>query len=191
MLDYYEKFNGPPQDTSIVIVIGSLAKAREVLYAISVGLRFLFYWLFVAQPPREPLRRQDMTFWPRNLLISPSHQIPTHNGSWSRWGISSFVLGWLLLGMSLTIFMLQVLWRLVVPFRRFSAVYIAENTIQAVASALLIIKLLLNTLIPETPSRWGILTYYGAIIFALAVNMVTVIINLVQCRYHPTRDVMM
>ncbi|KAI0318487.1 hypothetical protein OF83DRAFT_943969 [Amylostereum chailletii] len=151
------------------VAVAPLMVTREVFYSISAGLRFLFFWALVAQCPRGEVS-------PAKGPPSPG-KVPVllstfgHSGSWSRWGVIGILLKWTLAGASVAIFLLQILWRDVQEFHNLGTVYATEGGLEIVVSAVLIVKLLLNTSIAETPSRWRTFLHYTPIIAALSFGM--------------------
>ncbi|KAF9229438.1 hypothetical protein BS17DRAFT_876945 [Gyrodon lividus] len=129
----------------------AIIKAREVLFALSTGLRFLFYWSYVAEPPRKVLpatlvpEGQGTSF----LILESSHEI--HSGSWIRWGLPGTLLRSGLLVAIAAITALQIVWRIVPQFHRYSNVYATDTAFELLASVLLLLKLLLNTVTPNSP----------------------------------------
>lgn len=153
--------------------IPSLMIIREVLYSIASGLRFLFYWVFVSQPP---LCEQDSA---RLLGI--------HSGSWLRWGLTGSFLRWTTLAASLSVSVLQALWRTVHPLHEFGPVYDIEGAVEITISAIFIVKLLLNVLVVEVPSRRRqTLWQYSSVLSALLINMGIGIGNLMHFAFSET-----
>ncbi|KAJ7492370.1 hypothetical protein FB451DRAFT_1502593 [Mycena latifolia] len=74
-----------------------------------------------------------------------------HSASWERWGALGFILKYALLGSVISIPILQIIWRIATGF---SAVYIADSTIQIAVSALLIAKLMLNLYLSTVAPWW-------------------------------------
>jgi hypothetical protein len=127
-------------------IISGLITAREVGLALSVGFLYLFLWCLVAECPRgeEPASY--------DLKVGYRPRDHAHSASWKRWGILGLLLKWSLLGLSFSIPILQIAWRVSAPDVRFGSVYIAEATIEVVVSALFILKLFLNMFLsPLTP----------------------------------------
>ncbi|KAA1468174.1 hypothetical protein DENSPDRAFT_814242 [Dentipellis sp. KUC8613] len=161
--------------------INQLIIAREVLYGIAVGFRFLFFWAFVARPPRGEVKPSDAsTRQDVGLLAMLLDTQGSHSGSWARWGVIGHFLRWIILGLSVSIVVLQILWRLIRPFNRFGPVYEAESTIEIIASAILITKLILNTVIAATPSRMRTLYHYSFMFLALFINLGVGVGNIIQ-----------
>ncbi|KIJ68305.1 hypothetical protein HYDPIDRAFT_24600 [Hydnomerulius pinastri MD-312] len=131
--------------------IRPLIEAREVLFALSIGFRYLFYWSYVAEPPRKVLpatpapEGNGMNF----LILESSDEL--HSGSWIRWGLPGKLLRIGLLAAITAITALQIVWRTVPQFHRYSNIYATDTAIQLLSSVLLLLKLLLNTITPNTP----------------------------------------
>ena len=111
------------------VVSQPLIKAREVGYAFSASLRFIFLWMFVAEPPKV---ERD----------TPNARAGLHSGNWNALGHIGVVLRWTTLCLTVVVFALQVAWRL--GGGGFTNVYIAESAIEAVLSTIFILKILLN-----------------------------------------------
>ncbi|KAJ6503276.1 hypothetical protein C8R47DRAFT_1316526 [Mycena vitilis] len=140
-------------------VVG-ITNTREVLLALSFGFRYLYLWAFVAQRPRyEPRPRTQ-----EDPLFSETY---LHSASWERWGAPGFVLKFALLGSVISIPILQIVWRIATGW---SAVYIAEATIQIAVSVLLITKLLLNLFLSTVAPWWRPFTPYIVPIMALLIS---------------------
>jgi hypothetical protein len=105
-----------------------------------------------------------------------------HSGSWLHWGLTGTVLRWSTLVASVSIFVLQALWRLVHSLRRFGPVYDVESAFEITASGIFIIKLILNALIVEESCRRQTLWQYSAAFFALVINAGIGIGNLLRCK---------
>jgi hypothetical protein len=104
-----------------------------------------------------------------------------HSGSWLHWGLTGTVLRWSTLVASFSIFILQALWRLVHPLRRFGPVYDVESAFEITASGIYIIKLILNSMIVEAPCRRQALWQYSTAFFALLINLGIGVGNLLYC----------
>ncbi len=147
--------------------VHSLMIIREILYSIASGLRSLFYWVYVSQPP---LCEQDSAPFLRS-----------HSGSWQHWGTVGSVLRWTTLAVSLLLPVLQALWRTVDVLHEFGPVYDIENAVEIILSAVFIIKLLLNVWIVELSSRRQTLWQYFSVLSALLIGMGVGIGNLTHC----------
>jgi hypothetical protein len=109
----------------------SLVKTREIGYALSNSLRFLFFWMFVAEPPKA---ERD----------TPNARAGTHSGNWDAWGIVGLALRWGSLCLTIIVFALQVVWRLDSRVDEFTGAYLAESAIEVILSIILAFKILLN-----------------------------------------------
>ena len=129
-----------------------LIKAREVGYAFSNSLRFIFFWIFVAEPPKA---ERD----------TPNARMGIHSGNWDTWGLLGLGLRWSTLGLSLAIFALQVAWRLDTRVNEYTNTYSAESAIEVVLSVILAFKILLNcSQCTVTPKRICVLDYLGFLV---------------------------
>lgn len=158
---HHDKGKGKIVNTSTGLIV-----VREILFAISVGLRFFFFWLFVAEPPRGEIV-EPTPFDPIASLYSKAR----HSGAWGRWGIIGIILKWALLAVTIVIGVLQIIWRIVPSDNRLGPVYGAEAAMEIVSSALFVVKLLLNTLITPVTPRSKAFQMYAAVIFALLINL--------------------
>jgi len=146
--------------------VTGLIAAREIFYATSVGLRFLFFWLFVAEPPRGEIVKPTPFDPIANLFVREMH-----SGAWGRWGIPGLILKWALLAVTFAVGVLQIIWRVVPSANRFGPVYGADAAMEIVISALFVLKLLLNTLITPITPRSKTLRSYTTMIIALVINL--------------------
>jgi hypothetical protein len=144
-----------------------LRMAREVLSSFASCLRFLYFWAFVAQPPL--CERGTGSF----LLL--------HSGSWLRWGMTGTVLRWTTLLASLSILVLQIIWRLVLGPHKLGPVYSVESALEITASVIYIVKLFLNSTLVEMVCRRETLWQYSAALFALLINLGLGLGNLLLC----------
>ena len=90
--------NTGPERNGTRGITRSLGTVREALSSTSAGLRFLYFWAFVAQPPLCELATDSF--------------LRLHSGSWLHWGLTGRVLRWTTLASSIAILALQVVWRL-------------------------------------------------------------------------------
>ncbi|KAF9240906.1 hypothetical protein BU15DRAFT_73763 [Melanogaster broomeanus] len=124
--------------------------ARETFFAFSIGLRFLFYWSYVAEPPRDAPPAPEGTGKSfLTLIFGSSNEI--HGGSWARWGRPGKLLRSGLLVAIAAITVLEILWRTVPQLHGYTSVYAADTGFQLVVSVLLLLKLLSNTITPNSP----------------------------------------
>lgn len=144
----------------------------------SVGFTYLLLWTYVSQCP---LGEKPVTNENRETRHDPKFH--SHSASWERWGTVGVVLKWATLGLSISIPLLQIIWRIMGPGaqRTYGPVYVAESTIEIVTSALFILKLLLNiSLSPLTP-WWRPLRSHAAPILALLLSLTVGIGNTLLC----------
>ncbi|KAK0208387.1 hypothetical protein DFS33DRAFT_1303049 [Desarmillaria ectypa] len=138
--------------------VRGLINTREVSLALSVGLRFMFFWTFVAQRPRgepPPILQEDC-----KAEYEPRYH--AHSASWQRWGYLGFFLKWGLLALTVAILIMQIIWRIIQ--RQFGLIYTVESTMEIVASSLFILKLFLNIFLsPVSPWWLRFLSYLGPI----------------------------
>ncbi|KAK0465205.1 uncharacterized protein EV420DRAFT_1513303 [Desarmillaria tabescens] len=138
--------------------VRGLINTREVSLALSIGLRFIFFWTFVAERPRgepPPIPQED-----RKTKYEPRYH--AHSASWQRWGYLGFILKWGLLALTVAIPTMQIIWR--IAQRQFGLIYTVESTMEIVASSLFILKLFLNIFLsPLSPWWLRFLSYLGPI----------------------------
>lgn len=146
-----------------------LINTREVLLGLATAMRYLYLWTFVARRP----------------AAEPSLDAPEglHSGAWKRWGIIGLVLKWVLFAAVLDVAILQILWRAVPNLGNSGPVYLADASIQIVASALLIAKLGANTWITPVIPRGRVMRDYALPIAAILFGMGVAIGNLATCKY--------
>lgn len=149
--------------------IQGLANTREVVFAIAIALRYLYFWTFVATRP----------------AVEPSLDAPDgmHSGAWKRWGIAGLILKWILFAAVLDIAVLQILWRVVPNLQNVGPVYLADCAIEIVASALLVIKLSANVWITPVLPRWRVIRGYMLPVAAILFGMAVAIGNLAYCKF--------
>lgn len=144
--------------------------SREIAYALSFGLRFLWFWGFVAcKPP-----------------ASAPQDKRTHSGSWERWGLVGTVLRWVILPAILALTSLQILYRVYTPFAQYGPIYEAEGTLQITLSAVFILKLLLNAHVVslDSPSSSSSRTFlcYLPVLVSLLINLGIGVGNILDCK---------
>lgn len=144
--------------------------AREILLGLSLGLRFLFYWLYVSEPPiGEPQSPSFQHQWNKFLTLSSQDNI--HSGNWARWGVSGSFTKVALLATIPAITALQITWRVIQRYHIYGPVYAANVTLEVVVSVLLLLKLLFNTLPTSSIARSHTFGEYGFPILALMLNI--------------------
>ena len=145
--------------------------SREVAYAISFGLRYLWFWGFVAcVPPASTARGGNI-----------------HSGSWARWGFTGSILRWALVPAILAITSLQVIYRVYTPFSQYGPIYETEGTLQIVVSAIFILKLFLNIYLvaldsPASSSRVRTFLCYLPVLGGLLISLGIGVGNIIECK---------
>jgi hypothetical protein len=157
--------------------VATIAIVREIALSISTGLRFFFFWTFVAiRPLNEPSSQiVDKTLFARFLSGDD------HSASWGRWGIVGNTLKWVLLTAVLAIPILQILWRVV--NYEYGPVFVAETTMEILVSAIFILKLLLNVYLSSFPTVSRALKVCIAPIFALMIGIGIGVGDLLYCGF--------
>ncbi|KAG0709003.1 hypothetical protein DFH29DRAFT_993844 [Suillus ampliporus] len=152
------------------VTIQPLITAREVLLALSLGLRFFFYWLYVSEPPigeHRHLSFQDR--WANFLSLGSQHNL--HSGNWARWGVAGSYAKCALLATIPIITALQIIWRVFQRYRNYGPVYAANVALEVLVSVLLLLKLLLNTVPTSSIPRSHTFGEYWFPILALIFNI--------------------
>jgi hypothetical protein len=153
--------------------VSGFINAREIFLALSVGFIYILFWTLVAQcPPEESTRL---------LACIKGRHDPSHSASWHRWGLIGISLKWISLLASISIPLLQMLWRIVISQRKYGNLYVAESTIETVVSAIFILKLLLNIYLCPLSSRWRSSGRYVTSIFSLIISAGLGVGNLIIC----------
>ena len=148
--------------------------ARELLFAFSFGLLNLFFWKLVACRPVEEISLSNVDSKPQSQQ--------EHSANWHRWGLVGMFLKWASLAATLSIPLLQILWRLLPNQRQYGSIYIASTTIETVLAAVFALKLVLNVCI--SPQEWWFALRSCVVpMFALAVQIGLGIGNLTECKY--------
>ncbi|KAG2160002.1 uncharacterized protein EDB93DRAFT_1196810 [Suillus bovinus] len=151
------------------VIVQPLITTREVLLALSLGLRFLSYWLYVSEPPiGDPRHPPFQDRWNNFLTLSSRDNV--HSGSWSRWGALGLYVKVTLLATIPTIAALQIIWRVIQRFHIYGPVYAADVTLEVVVSLLLLLKMLFNTVPTSSIARSHTFEEYGFPILALTFN---------------------
>jgi len=151
---------------------------RDIFFSISVGIRFFFFWTFVATRPRA----EPSTQIQHSTSIFARHE-GYHSAAWSRWAVPGMVLKWGLLLMTVLILALQIAWRIK---GNGGPIYFAEATLEIVASVLFILKLLMNTWLSTTTPIITMLKYYAAPIVVLMLGIGIAIGNLASFEFSET-----
>jgi len=164
------------------VTIQPLITAREVFLALSIGLRFLFYWLYVSEPPiGQPWPPSFQGRWMNFLSFDPRDE--PHSGNWARWGVAGFCAKFALLATIPAITALQIIWRVSSRYHNYSAVYAADVAFEILISVLLLLKLLFNTVPTSSTPRSHTFREYRFPMLALTFNIGISIGDLVCCRF--------
>jgi len=162
------------------VTIWPLITAREVFLAMSLGLRFLSYWLYVSEPPIGEQRHPSFRIGLSNFL-SLDRRNELHCGNWARWGIAGCYARFTLLATILAITALQIIWRVSQRYHNYGPVYAADVTLEVVVSVLLLLKLSLNTVPSSSVPRTYTFKECSFSALALVLNIGISIGGLVQC----------
>lgn len=163
--------------------VAPLIVARELGFAFSIGTRFLFFWMFVAEPPRGELPPLPIPDDRRPNFITLYSNDRLHSGSWTRWGFLGTLLKWGLLIMTIAVPVLQAIWRIATEFTKFGPVYNVEGSLQIVLSSLFIIKILANIWLTTLTPWYTVFRDYSPVIFALGISLGLGIGNLLCCTF--------
>ncbi|TFK30574.1 hypothetical protein FA15DRAFT_751597 [Coprinopsis marcescibilis] len=149
--------------------VAGYIRSREVFFALSIGVLYLFYWTFVSRQPHGDDTGTDM-----------------HCASWARWGYIGITLKWCTLLACMVIFALQVTWRVTPMHHVYGNVYIASATIETTISAIFILKLLLNFYLSPSHLRRRVFLGYVTPIIAFGLSAGLGIGNLVHFSFSET-----
>lgn len=158
-------------------------RAREILFALSIGFRFLFYWSYVAEPPTKDLSAASTRRFQRIKFLTLECTHEPHSGSWMRWGLPGKLFGAGLLTAIIIITSLQIIWRVVPQFHQYSNVYGTDAALELLVSFLLLLRLLLNTVTLNSPDSMLVHTFRECLapISGLLVNIAIGIGGLLSC----------
>lgn len=151
--------------------ITGVITGSEIFLALSFGLRFGFFWVFVALPPTG----------------EESMQGQMHNGAWGKWGLIGMLLKWSLAAVCIVITLLQLLYRTVDSLEKFGPIYEIECALEIVASCSFILKLILNGYLvvitgPPGPWRWKPCLHYIPVFVSLIINAAIGAGNMMTCK---------
>jgi len=150
---------------------------REVFLSLARGAIFLFFWTFIAEKPRgEP---------PPNPILDNNRFTPredTHSASWKRWGILGWILQRGLFLASLSVPILQIIWRIIDS----DVIYMVESTIEIIVTGLFLLKVFLNIFLSPLTPWWKPFKFYFVPVAALLLNLALAIGNLVSIRFTDT-----
>lgn len=174
--------NGMAMDTTFLANEPAI-KTREVLFALSIGFRLLFYWTYVAEPSRKDPSAMSTRSVPKIKLLTLECAHEPHSGNWMRWGFPGKLLGVGLLVAIIIITTLQIVWRVAPQFHQYSNVYATDAALELLVSFLLLLKLLLNTLSLNTPNNMTVHTFRECLapVSGLLLNIAIGVGNLLYC----------
>lgn len=155
---------------------------REVFFALSIALRYLSFWIFIAEPPRGELPLLPLPDDRRPNFISLDSDTELHSGSWRRYSYLGLMIKWKLFATIVAVLVLQLLWRLITKFRSFGPIYFVEEGLQIAMSAFFILKLITNALLSPLTPRWKTLRDYVPMTTAILLGMGVAIGNIVCCK---------
>lgn len=173
------------RDLSHVTISPSIT-TREILLALSLTLRFLFYWLYVSEPPIGEQRTPSFRGGRSNFLSLNQDEL--HSGDWARWGVAGSYSKFALLATIPAITALQIIWRVFQRYNGYSPVYAADVTLEVVVSVLLLLKLLLNMVATSSILQTHTFKECGFPILALIFNIGISIGALVHCMFPYVRN---
>ncbi|KAJ3760405.1 hypothetical protein EV360DRAFT_39873, partial [Lentinula raphanica] len=168
-------------DTGKTSRITALINTREVGLSIAIGLRFLFFWAFVAERPRgEPPPTTDL----RDPQVYVHYAENFHSAKWERWGYLGILLKWSILASVFSIPVLQIIWR--IAEGHYGVVYMVESTIEILVSALFLLKVFLNVFLSPVSPWWKPFQFYAVPLIALLINLGLGIGDLIYFRFSET-----
>lgn len=163
------------------VTVWPLVTTREILLALSLSLRFIFYWLYVTEPPIEEQPPHSFQAERINFLsLNPQDEL--HSGSWARWGVAGSYAKFASLATIPAITVLQIIWRVFQRYHDYSPVYAVDVTLEVIVSVLLLFKLLLNIVPTSSIPRAHTFRECGFPTLALIFNIGISIGGLVSCR---------
>jgi hypothetical protein len=131
---------------------------REVCFAISISLNYLFFLLYLGRPPRGEFALNDRA---RARQQSPS--------AWAYWGIFGYIAQGILFAGTISVAVLEVIWR--VSARPRSRVYMADGIIQGILAAAFLGKTFLNAYLSPLRPKWKTFRNYLPVILALSLRL--------------------
>ncbi|CCO26717.1 hypothetical protein BN14_00748 [Rhizoctonia solani AG-1 IB] len=159
--------------------------ARELGYAVSFGMRFFFFWQFVAMPPRGEIPVLPTPGRGKGDGASFVMDEEFHSGSWGRWGLIGILTKYALLLGAITIGVTQAIWRLGFAFGmiRFTSVYQVDAIMQIIMSGLFLFKLAGNSYISPLMPRWKTARDYLPVVAAISIGLGVAVGNLMCMRF--------
>lgn len=176
---YWNTTNG--LDTSSVTIYMDF---REVFFALSIALRYVSFWLFIAEPPRGELPLLPLPDDRRPNFISLESQTELHSSSWRRYSYLGPFIQWKMFVAIVAVLVLQLLWRLISKFHTFGPIYFVEEGLQIALSTVFILKLFANAIMSPLTPRWKTLRDYSPMVLAILLGLGVAIGNIACCRSH-------
>lgn len=182
-LDLAQVLTRSPRNNTAQAVgaVAGFIYSREVFLSLSIVFLNLFFWILVARCPRGECVDKS-----NDLSTRRSQKPSMHSASWNRWGLIGTILKWTSLAASLTVPLLQMVWRLMPGQRRYCSIYVAESTIQTTVTAVFILKFVLNIYISPLDYWWYAFREYFIPITALFIGTGLGIGNLILFSFTET-----
>lgn len=165
------RLSGPKSNFGMEMDLGvsAVTIAQEVGLGFSTGLRLLFFWAYVGEPPRaeQPLR---------------GIQRDLHSGSWNRWGVTGSLLQWVTGSLVVAVFVLQLIWRIEQQFTDATVLYNIDAAIEIILSAVFLLKLGLNIWLCTAAPLSSLILSYSGFIIALVMSTGIGLGSLISCK---------
>ncbi|KAG8930313.1 hypothetical protein FRC02_004355 [Tulasnella sp. 418] len=163
--------------------IFGLLIARETGYAVSIGMRLIFYWKQCSDPPPGELEALAEAR-NRRISLTPG-EVKTHSASWTRWGKVGLVGQLIIFAAALGVMGLQITWRFCAVFREpaFTEIYRASSILLIVVSLMLLFKYKANVYLSPKDPRSKALVLFSPMMLALFVGIGVAIGDLLVLRF--------
>ncbi|QRW05008.1 hypothetical protein RhiLY_04007 [Ceratobasidium sp. AG-Ba] len=157
--------------------------ARELGYAVSFGMRFFFFWRFVALPPRGEIPVLPTPGRANRPSLDMDDEF--HSGSWGRWGVIGVFAKYLLLMGAIAVGVTQAIWRLgfTFGFTRFTTVYRADAIMEIALSGCFLLKLAGNIYVSPLTPRWRTVRDYLPVVTSISIGLGIAVGNLMCMRF--------
>ncbi|TFL06524.1 hypothetical protein BDV98DRAFT_559556 [Pterulicium gracile] len=157
--------DGSPNNPTLDLQAATgVAAAREICFGLSVGLRNIFFWGFVALPPRERPEPSDSD-------SVQSFQLSGQKEEWVYFQWLKALLKWGLLLVITGVPIFQIIWRLSAQTSGFFPIYLTSIILEIVASTGMILQMVLNSLVSAEASPGSFFRSYSAPIIALFITL--------------------
>lgn len=140
----------------------ALVVLREISFALSISLNYLFFLVYLGRPPRGELKLFAIPDRARARRESPSR--------WPYWGLFGFLAQGVLGSSILAVAILEVIWRITGKAKGNKS-YVADGILQVILSLSFLVKIVLNTYLSPLIPRWKTLRDYSPLIFALSTRL--------------------